>query len=297
MSEFLPRGTSQPQQSGTSATVKDEARGVAGDAASSAQAVGGVAKDEAANVAGETKSQISDLMAQSRDEVKDQAAHQQARAAEGLRAIHRQLHSMASNSEEQGVGTDLVRRAASRTGAFAEWLDQRDPGSVLQEVKSYARRRPGMFLAIAAGAGLLAGRLSRSLAAGQDDRTQGAIPPRPANEPSSTPTPYTAGAGYSADASERLGTGVPQANPAAGTVPPGTVPGGTAGAGFAGPGGTAGTVGTGGTHESRPAVENTDLEGILGADGSRPSHVREDESGLTGQSAVPPLDEKWEGRR
>ena len=41
-----------------------------------------------------------------------------------------------------------------------------DPGSLLNEVKSFARQRPGTFLLLAAGAGVLAGRLTRSLSAG-----------------------------------------------------------------------------------------------------------------------------------
>jgi hypothetical protein len=40
---------------------------------------------------------------------------------------------------------------------------------VLDEVRAFARRRPGAYLAIAAGAGLLTGRLARGLAASDDD--------------------------------------------------------------------------------------------------------------------------------
>jgi len=40
---------------------------------------------------------------------------------------------------------------------------------VLEDVKSFARRRPGAFLALAAGAGLIAGRLTRGLAAASSD--------------------------------------------------------------------------------------------------------------------------------
>ncbi|WP_139346713.1 hypothetical protein [Sinomonas mesophila] len=149
----------------TTAAAKEEARGVAQEAAASAGAVRDVAKEEASVVAHEAAYQARDLLAQSRRELMDQAAHQQSRAAEGLRSIHRELSSMASASDGSGVGTDLVRQAAEKTASLADWLDQRDPGSLLEDVKSYARRRPGMFLAIAAGAGLLAGRLSRSLAA------------------------------------------------------------------------------------------------------------------------------------
>ena len=90
--------------------------------------------------------------------------------AEGLRSISTELHSMASASEQPGVATDLVRQAAERSSAVASWLDARDPGSLLTEVKSFARQRPGTFLMLAAGAGILAGRLSRGLSAGAPAR-------------------------------------------------------------------------------------------------------------------------------
>ncbi len=41
-----------------------------------------------------------------------------------------------------------------------------DPASLLDEAKSFARQRPGAFLLLAAGAGVLAGRLTRGLSAG-----------------------------------------------------------------------------------------------------------------------------------
>ena len=68
----------------------------------------------------------------------------------------------------------LVDDVARRAGDAASWLDQRDPGSLLDEARSFARQRPGTFLAIAAGVGVLAGRLSRSLvdeARDSDDST------------------------------------------------------------------------------------------------------------------------------
>jgi len=54
---------------------------------------------------------------------------------------------------------DVARRAEDA----ATWLDDRDPGSLLEEARGFARRRPGTFLAVAAGLGVVAGRLSRSL--------------------------------------------------------------------------------------------------------------------------------------
>jgi hypothetical protein len=64
---------------------------------------------------------------------------------------------------------DLVRQAADRSASVASWLEGRDPGSLLDEVKTFARQRPGTFLLLAAGAGILAGRLTRSLSEGAPD--------------------------------------------------------------------------------------------------------------------------------
>ena len=78
---------------------------------------------------------------------------------------------MADSSENPGVASDLAHQAASRAAGVADWLDQRDPGSLLNEVKGFARRRPGTFIAIAAVAGVLAGRLTRSVVADAQEST------------------------------------------------------------------------------------------------------------------------------
>ncbi|MDN4613988.1 hypothetical protein P5G50_05925 [Leifsonia sp. F6_8S_P_1B] len=154
---------------GTAGQVKDEAKNVAGTAADAGREVAGVAKEQAKNVAGEAKSQVRDLYHQSQRELRDQAAQQQERVADGLRSVSDELHQMAAASDSNGVASDLVRQAADRTHSVAEWLGARDPGSLLNEVKSYARRNPGTFIAVAAVAGALVGRLGRSLAANASD--------------------------------------------------------------------------------------------------------------------------------
>jgi hypothetical protein len=149
--------------------AKEESADVARQATDSARAVGTTAKTEAANVAAEAKSSARDLLYQAKSELTDQAVSQQQKAASGLRALSDELHSMALTSDQPGIASDLVRQAAERSSAAATWLDGRDPGSLLDEVKSFARQRPGTFLLLAAGAGVLAGRLARGLAAGAPD--------------------------------------------------------------------------------------------------------------------------------
>ncbi|WP_255769899.1 hypothetical protein [Pseudarthrobacter sulfonivorans] len=154
-------------------TVKGEAADVARTAADSAQSVAETAKTEAANVASEAKANAKDLLYQARRDLTDQAGAQQQKVATGLRSVSDELHAMARASDQPGVATDLVRQAAERSSAVAAWLDNRDPGSLLNEVKSFARQRPGTFLLLAAGAGVLAGRLTRSLSAGAPESAKG----------------------------------------------------------------------------------------------------------------------------
>ncbi|MET3173060.1 UNVERIFIED_ORG: ElaB/YqjD/DUF883 family membrane-anchored ribosome-binding protein [Arthrobacter sp. UYCu721] len=146
--------------------VKEEAADVARTAVDSAQSVAESAKTEAANVASEAKANAKDLLYQARSDLTEQAGAQQQKVANGLRSLSDELHAMARASDQPGVATDLARQAAERSSSVAAWLDGRDPGSLLNEVKSFAKQRPGTFLLLAAGAGVLAGRLSRSLSAG-----------------------------------------------------------------------------------------------------------------------------------
>ncbi|MBU5424243.1 hypothetical protein KQI48_16355 [Cellulomonas hominis] len=144
-------------------TARDEAQGLAHAAADSGQGLLHEAKDQAGEVVAEAKGQARDLLGEAREGLRGQASDQQARAASGLRALGDELGRMADASEQGGLAGDLVRQVAGRTGSVATWLEDREPGDVLSEVTDFARRRPGLFLALAAGAGVLAGRLTRGL--------------------------------------------------------------------------------------------------------------------------------------
>src|SRR6478672_1442767 len=160
---------------GTTATTdvaKDEARATGAQAKEGARHLAGVGKDEARNVAEETGQQAKELWQQTRTQLMDQSAQQQTRVAEGLRSLSEELSGMARGSEQQGVASDLAHQASQRMGDAAAWLDQRDPGSLVSEVKQFARQRPGAFLATAAVIGLVGGRLSRGLVADHQDQQE-----------------------------------------------------------------------------------------------------------------------------
>jgi hypothetical protein len=61
--------------------------------------------------------------------------------------------------------TDLAQQASRKGGELAHWLQERDPADVLEEIRAYARRRPGTFLLLCGLAGVVAGRLTRSAVA------------------------------------------------------------------------------------------------------------------------------------
>lgn len=194
-----PFGTStaaptSPQPEGSTTDVaQDQARSVASDAKQGGQQVAQTAKDQTQEVASEAKDQARQLYQQVRGEFGDQAATQHQRAASGLRNLGDELGAMArGQSTQQGVASDLAQQASDRVSALAGWLESREPGDVLNEVTSFARRKPGTFLAAAAAVGFLGGRLTRGLTAeASDDNESGP------GRTGSTPTPRASGTDFS----------------------------------------------------------------------------------------------------
>jgi len=158
-------GTSGSSGSGRADAAKEGAASVAGDAKDAAADTAGTAREQAGKVASEATGQAKQLFGQATSELRDQAGEQQQRVAQGLRGIGGELGSMADKSEDGGLASELVRNLSGRADSVAGWLEGRDPGSLLGDVKQFAARRPGTFIAIAAGAGLLAGRVVKSLTA------------------------------------------------------------------------------------------------------------------------------------
>ena len=161
---------------GAGEQAKQQASRVGQDAKESGQHVKGVAQDEAAGVAQEAKSQAKGLLETTRSEVSEQASQQTKRAASGLSNLGEQLQALASGDPQEGQATDLVRQAADRVSGAARWMEGREPADLLADVQSFARRRPGAFIAIAAGVGLVAGRLTRGVAADAKEQREDSGP-------------------------------------------------------------------------------------------------------------------------
>jgi hypothetical protein len=210
------------------------------EAGAAGHRVADTAKEEARSVATEAKFQVRKLADRVGGEVRSQASTQQHRAAGGIRDVGSQFSEMAATSTSSGVARDLVETVGARADSVASWLDQREPQDLLEEVKRFARRRPGVFLAVAAGVGVVIGRLTRSLATPSDssDRTV-------------TTTPRLTGT-----VDQSYATGVPATGAYTGT-------GGTYD-----PGVGAGTAGTlGGAHVAEPETTwGAQQSGVTGTD-------------------------------
>jgi hypothetical protein len=160
-----PAGPTSPSQSGGQPSAKDKA---ADSAQAGKQAAGEVAQtavDNAKNVAAETKTQARNIAAEAKNQLQEQTSAQHKNLVSNLRSLADELGSMATNGDQSGVATDLVGKASDRARTAASWLDNRDPGQLVEELRRFARRRPGAFLAGALAAGVVAGRLTRGVAA------------------------------------------------------------------------------------------------------------------------------------
>jgi hypothetical protein len=164
-----PLGEVQPQgqtygdgQTSTTDAAREQATQVGQTAKESGQKVAGTAAEQGKNVLDEGRTQARHLTREVSNQVSEQTSAQKDKAATGLRTLSDELRGMANGQgAPAGVAGDLVHQASAKAGELAEWLDQRDPGTLLEEVRGLARRKPGTFLLGALAAGVVAGRLTR----------------------------------------------------------------------------------------------------------------------------------------
>ena len=140
--------------------AREQAKQTAGNAAEAGKHVGGVAKHEARQVATEARQQARNLLDDAKTQVEDQSRTQRDRLVSNLRTFTDDLEHMAAQSDS-GTDNQLVQQVASAARSFTDQLDQREPAEMLDEVRRFARRRPGAFLLGAFAAGVVAGRGGR----------------------------------------------------------------------------------------------------------------------------------------
>jgi hypothetical protein len=155
----------------TSPSAQEKAQQTASTAADEGKKVAGTAKEEAQNVAAEAKTQARSLLSEATSQVSDQSRTQRDRLVGTLHGVSQDLDRMADQSEGSGVAADLVRQVSQRARTLGDHLDGREPSDLLDDVRQFARRRPGTFLLGALAAGVVAGRVARGAKAAKDGST------------------------------------------------------------------------------------------------------------------------------
>jgi hypothetical protein len=175
----------------------EQGKQAAGDLA---QTAAGHAQD----VTQEAVKQARDLVGEARSHVSSQVGDQHQNLVANLRSLSSELGSMAGSSEHSGTATELVGQARDRVESMANWLDGRSPNEILDDVRTFARRRPGTFLVGALAAGVVAGRMTRGAVAAHTEDSgspaTGTTQPTPAAA-STTPEPPPVTDPYAAPAS------------------------------------------------------------------------------------------------
>jgi hypothetical protein len=204
----LETRAAEPQTGSVTHAATDQPANLSQSAKESGKQVASTAAHEASNVAAETRQQAKNLGHEFSNQAQQQAALQKDKAASGLHSLGGELRSMAQQGGQSGPVTELAHQAADKVTDLAYWLERRDPGSLVEEVRTYARRKPGTFLLGAAVAGIVAGRLTRGAVQASQDDTGDATYDRPpltdgsTDLRSGTPEP---GATWAADEATPIG--------------------------------------------------------------------------------------------
>lgn len=221
-------GTAKEEGKQVAGTAADQGKQVAGTAAAGAKDVVGEAKQEAADVARTATDEARRMVGEVTGELRTQAGSQTDKLAQGLRTLGSQLSAAGSGEPlDEGMVRDLAQQASTRVSDVADRLSSGGVDGLVDDVTTFARRRPGVFLAGAATAGFFAGRLLRGAQAQSQSSPSS---PRTATPGIATTTPAAR-----PDLSTRVTETVPEptgvvvvdegATTGLPTTPPGTIPG------------------------------------------------------------------------
>jgi len=106
--------------------------------------------------------QTQEVLEDARGLLMDQARVQRDHLVDLLGTMGSDLDRMRIQAPS-GLAADLVSQTAHHLRSLRTQLDGREPSDVLDDVRRFARRRPGTFLLGALAAGLVAGRLARGM--------------------------------------------------------------------------------------------------------------------------------------
>ena len=171
--------TAVDQGKQTASAAAEAASQTASTATEGAKQVASEAAQQVTEVTRQATEQARELVGQAQSQLREQATTQTERAAGGLADVGKQIRALSDGQPDQaGFAADAAKQLAEKVEEIAERIEQRGFDGVVEDLTSFARRRPGTFLVSAAAAGFVVGRLGRGAQAakGTQGSAQGSAP-------------------------------------------------------------------------------------------------------------------------
>jgi polyhydroxyalkanoate synthesis regulator phasin len=152
----------------------DEGREVASEAARAGRETAEAARRDARELADTAKEQVSEisqevvdqgrgLLEETRTQLEDQANTQVEQLAQTVRRLGAQTQALAEGrTSEAGGLPGYLENVSGRLEGWADDLEVRGVDGLVDDLKTFARRRPGVFLLGATAVGFGVGRLVRA---------------------------------------------------------------------------------------------------------------------------------------
>lgn len=164
----------QNKKDAVAAESKQQAQHLKSQTQNSGQRVADTAKSTAQQVKNEATGQAQNLLGQLKGDLQQYVGPQQEKVAGTARTLSNEVNALAQGQKpETNYVTGLLSNVAGPVESVTRALETKEPGELLNDVRRFAARRPGTFLAIAAGVGLLAGRATRSVKDSDEIATSG----------------------------------------------------------------------------------------------------------------------------
>lgn len=217
------------QTAQVAATAAQQAKETTSAATGAAKDVAATAKEQVAQVTSEATAQARNVASDAKQQLREQARQQTSKVGETLRGLEQQAQALlAGETTEAGAIGDYAQQAVAQIGRIADRVEARGFDGLIDDLQSFARRRPGLFLLGAAAAGLAVGRVARGVKdANSDDSAALDAGDELGMLPSMTGPTGMSDLGTSGLGTSGLGTsGLGTSGPLTGETPTGSLTGG-----------------------------------------------------------------------
>lgn len=166
----MSTSTQQAREAGEQATRAGKE--VTQTAMEGAQQVMGDVRQQGMQMTHEATQQFHDLAHEASTQLRDQASTQADRAAMQLRQLSEQAMALAEGrTGDAGPLPQYAQQVTERLSNMAQRLENGGAEGALDDIRRFARRKPGTFLLLAGMTGFAAGRIMRSERAASQQQT------------------------------------------------------------------------------------------------------------------------------